>query len=131
MISKIKFNFALQGSLLIFTLLIIYHFLILMKVIPYEATWGGRLESDEQMIKYEAFSLLLNTLFLLIVLIKKGSLKLVSNKRLVNTLLWLMAILFALNTIGNLLSSNNLETIVFTPITLLLTVFCIRMAREH
>jgi hypothetical protein len=39
-----------------------------------------------------------------------------------------MAGLFFLNTIGNLLSNNQLEKILFTPLTTILFVFSLRLA---
>jgi hypothetical protein len=42
--------------------------------------------------------------------------------------LWLMFALFLLNTVGNLLSKNRYEKLIFTPITLLSAVFCLILA---
>ncbi len=36
--------------------------------------------------------------------------------------LWLMAVLFLLNTVGNVFSNDRLEQMLFTPVTLLLAV---------
>jgi hypothetical protein len=35
---------------------------------------------------------------------------------------WIMAILFVLNTLGNIISKNKYEKIIFTPVTILLTL---------
>ena len=37
-------------------------------------------------------------------------------------------VLFFLNTLGNLTAKNVLETYIFTPLTLLLSIFCFRIA---
>ncbi|HMP30508.1 MAG TPA: hypothetical protein PKD85_12965 [Saprospiraceae bacterium] len=50
----------------------VFHILILLKVIPYDITWGGRLKTDQDMYVFEAFSILVNS-FLTYVLLQKGS----------------------------------------------------------
>ncbi len=52
------------------------------------------------------------------------------NQTLLKVLLWLMFAMFALNTIGNLLSKNLTEALIFTPLTLLLALFSFRLAVE-
>jgi hypothetical protein len=39
-----------------------------------------------------------------------------------------MFVLFAINTVGNIFSNNELERLIFTPLTLLLAVFSLRLA---
>ncbi|MBU1821706.1 MAG: hypothetical protein KKG00_09395, partial [Bacteroidetes bacterium] len=48
----------------------------------------------------------------------------------INGILWLFVAVFALNTLGNLVSFSSLETIVFTPLTTLLALFTARVALE-
>ena len=43
-------------------------------------------------------------------------------------ILWFMSTIFILNTFGNLLAKSSIETMIFTPITLLLSVFCLYLA---
>ena len=54
------------GSLIIYSLSIVFHLLVLIKIIPYKMVWGGRLKSDIDMYKFEAVSLTVNLLFLFI-----------------------------------------------------------------
>lgn len=122
----ISFRLAINGCLVIFALITLYHALILTSIIPYSMTWGGRLETVEEMYRFETVSILLNLLFLVIIWLK---LKNPGNKVL-TILLWLMAGLFALNTLGNLFSLNNLEAYIFTPVTLILSFLFIRLAIE-
>ncbi len=42
--------------------------------------------------------------------------------------LWAMFVLFFINTIGNLFSINELEKLIFTPVTLVLSLFSLRLA---
>ena len=50
---------------------ILLHLAILVKLIPYEVTWGGRLENDAEMFVFEVVSVLTN-LFIAVLLLVKG-----------------------------------------------------------
>ena len=57
-----------------------------------------------------------------------GFLKLKLHQSILKITFWGMFVLFLFNTIGNLLALNNLETIIFTPLTALLSLFSLRLA---
>jgi hypothetical protein len=98
----------------------LFHLTILIKIIPYEITWGGKLKNDAEMYLFESISILIN-LFLGYVLLIKGKFvsKLISTK-VVNIILWIFLFIFGLNTLGNIFSetlfekSLSLLTLVFT-----------------
>ncbi len=98
--------------------LTLFHILILLKVIPYDITWGGRLNNDSEMYAFESASLLINLLLGLVLLIKGKLIKPIFSIRIANVILWLFFILFGLNTVGNLLAKTNFEKF-FTIPTLL------------
>lgn len=104
------------GLLTTLSLIIISHFLVLFGIIPFEIVWGGRLTNSSQMFQFEIVSISLNLIMLVIVAIRSGYLCIDHNKKLITVSLWIMAGLFLLNTIGNLLSNNALEKIIFTPL---------------
>jgi hypothetical protein len=114
---------AKVGLIIIFSLILIFHLLVLTGIIPYSVVWGGRIDNQPQMIVYETVSIAVNAFFLMAVLFKSGFFKVQLPEKIMNGVLWAMVILFLLNTVGNLLSVNSLEKIIFTPITLLLAVF--------
>jgi hypothetical protein len=116
---------ALSGMGGIFALILVFHLLVVAKVIPYGIVWGGRLTSDRDMYRFEAVSLVLNAVFLAVVFVHAGLLPLTVPIWIMRVLFALMAALFALNTVGNLFSKNTFEKYTFTPITLLLTVFSV------
>jgi hypothetical protein len=118
---------AIHGLLTILSIFILFHVLVLTRVIPYNIVWGGRLTDLSQMYIFEIISVIINTIFLFIVLIKSKLLEINLSDKLLNSVLWIMAGLFLLNTLGNLLSNNNFEKLVFTPITLLLSIFSITL----
>ena len=124
-ISKKAATFA---SLCILVLVILFHFLILTGVVPFDIVWGGRLKDASQMIRFEIISIFINLLMLVVVANSAGMLKLKINQKIIRGGIWIMFVLFLLNTVGNLFSNNHFEKIVFTPITFLLAVFTFRMA---
>ncbi len=119
---------AIIGSISIFTLSIIFHLLVILHLIPSTIVWGGRLENQQELLKFESISIALNVFFLLIMLIVNGSIKVNLQQIILRVLLWLMSGLFVLNTIGNLLAKSSIETMIFTPITLVLSVFSLYLA---
>jgi hypothetical protein len=112
---------AFIGLVLIFGLTFIFHILVVIKVIPYTIVWGGRLKSDAEMYRFEFVSLGLNLLFTLIILVKAKVLAFRIRDSFVTLALWGMFGMFVLNTVGNILSENPLEKLIFTPVTVLLS----------
>jgi hypothetical protein len=115
------------GLLTILSLIVIFHFLVLLSIIPFEIVWGARLKDSSQMVQFEIVSIAMNFVMLIIVAIRSGYLNFYINKKIITVALWIMVGLFLLNTIGNLLSSNALEKIIFTPLTILLSIFSWRL----
>jgi hypothetical protein len=123
-----RYLIASRGLLLLLSLTILFHVLVLSRVVPYDIVWGGRLTSTRDMLQFETVSILINGLMLLVVLIHTGSWKVPLSRTLTRALLWGMCALFLLNTVGNLFSINQWERLIFTPLTLLLSLFCLQLA---
>ena len=121
-------KFAAYGILSILSLIIIFHTLILVRAVPFEIVWGGRLETVSQMIFFEAVSIGINLLMIAVVLFQSGMTRFKINQLYGKICLWLMFALFLLNTLGNLLSQNEMETLIFTPLTFILAILSLRMA---
>jgi membrane-associated phospholipid phosphatase len=119
---------AIRGLLAIQSLSVVLHLLILSGIVPYEIAWGGRIKNQEEMIRFESVSILLNLLMLAIVAIRAGLLAVRLNYSFTRGALWFMFGLFVLNTVGNILSDNQFEQLVFTPVTMILAVFSLRLA---
>ena len=87
----------------------LFHLAILTKIIPYEITWGGKLNNDAEMYLFESISILIN-LFLGFVLLVKGEYvsKLIPTMG-VNIILWVFLFIFGLNTIGNIFAETHFE----------------------
>lgn len=118
------------GLLIIFVVTVIFHFFVLFGKVPFQNVWGGRLKTEEEMLKFETASVVINFIFILVIMVKSGFWKLKISPKIITIILWIMTILFVLNTIGNLFAVNNLEKYIATPITFLLSILCFILATE-
>ena len=105
-----------------------YHALILSGVVDYKYAWGGRLQSMEQMIQFESVSIVLLVVFSAIVFIHWKVVENAFINRISTVLLYVLSAIFLLNTVGNLLAVSLMEAVLFTPLTLLSSIFLLRLA---
>lgn len=89
--------------------------------------WGGRITNRTELLQMETVSILINALFLVIVFIKAGFVKINVNQKALNSTLGFMAFIFALNTVGNLFAKSSIETMIFTPVTAISSILCVRL----
>ena len=118
------------GLLLLLVLLLIFHLLVVVKIIPYTVIWGGKIKSDKEMYRFEGISFVILLFISWISFQKIDLISSVFSKLILNVLFWIVTCFFALNTIGNLLSKNKLERIIFTPLALFTFVFCLIICLE-
>ncbi len=113
-------NNAKYVNVLIFisVLATIFHLLILVRVIPFEITWGGRLKTVEEMYVFETLSILINSFFIFVLLQKGEYVSYVLGGKAVTTILWVFFGIFVLNTIGNVFAETTFEKF-FTILTLI------------
>ena len=90
-------------------LVILFQLLILIKIIPYDITWGGRLKSDEQMYIFVSLGILINSFFIFTLLQKGKFINYLFTEKITTILLWGFFGLFTLNTIGNLFAKTYFE----------------------
>ncbi len=103
------FNHSTKILLGILISVIFFHLLILFKIIPYEITWGGRLQNDKEMYIFEVISILINMLLIWVLLMKGNFVNYKIPESAVNLILWVFLVIFFLNTIGNLFAKTNFE----------------------
>lgn len=108
---------AIKTLLWILTAVLLFHLSIVIKIIPYDITWGGRLKSDQDMYVFESFSIVVNLFLMYLLAVKGGYLKQVFSIKVVNIILWFFFGLFCLNTVGNIFAETNFEKY-FTVVTL-------------
>lgn len=123
----------LAGNILLAALglLFIFHVLVLFGVLPAYIVWGGQVgDAQANLVPLETVALLVTLLFMFIVAVKTGHIRVNQFAGSINTGVWLLFIFMILNTLGNLVSAISLENLVFAPITLLLALCAFRLAIE-
>src|SRR5262245_23211033 len=114
---------SLAGNILLIFMgsLVIFHILVILKMVPADVIWGGQIDNiSDQFIILEVVSLLLALAFGTIIAAKIGYIKAGNFGKIVNIGLWVIFAYFILNTIGNLASGVAAENWFFAPITLVL-----------
>jgi hypothetical protein len=89
--------------------IVLFHFAIIFKLIPYNIAWGGRLTNDTEMYVFESLSIIINLFLIWILLMKGGMVSFQFSERAVKVILWFFLILFVLNTFGNIIAKTNFE----------------------
>src|SRR5688500_16602038 len=104
-------NFKISINILLGLLIavILFHIAIIIKLIPYDIAWGGRLRNDSEMYVFETFSILINLFFGFILLIKGDYINFRFTRKIIDPILWAFLGLFVLNTFGNLFAKTSFE----------------------
>lgn len=106
-------NFVFNNAIKIFLgflfAIILFHLSIITKIVPYDITWGGRLQNDTEMYVFETISILINVFLSWILLMKGNFVKFKFPNQVVNGILWLFFVIFILNTIGNIFAKTFFE----------------------
>lgn len=124
-ISKKK---AAQAIITFSCLALVYHILIISNIIPFKYVWGGKIETREQLLVFETISILLNFFIIYLALSGAKMTKSLLPERLLTILLWFFAGLLFFNTIGNLAAEEMIESIIFTPMTAIMSILFVRIA---
>lgn len=114
-------NIAIKIMLYLLVAVTLFHLCIVLKIIPYEITWGGRLKNHSEMYVFESISIIVNLFLFSILLVKGKYLREFVPMKIVNLTLWVFLVLFGLNTVGNILAKTNFERF-FTLLTLASTI---------
>lgn len=106
-------NFIFKNTIKIFLglliLIILFHLCIIIKIIPYDVTWGGRLTNDTEMYIFETISILINVFLAWVLLMKGNFVQYRFSNQVVNIILWIFFVIFILNTIGNIFAKTFFE----------------------
>jgi hypothetical protein len=125
---------AIKLTLGIVVAIIHFHLSILLRVVPYEMTWGGRLTNDFEMYVFETVSVLVNLFLLTLLMIKGKYWNVFMPLRIVSVFLWIFAALFALNTVGNVLAKTSFEktfAIITLALSFLICYIQIKTGKHH
>lgn len=120
---------AIQFLISITALATLFHLFIIIKVIPYEITWGGRLKNDSEMYVFETVSIIINSLYIFILLQRGNLIRTVINNRTVTISLWIFFVIFSLNTLGNIFAKTTFEKF-FTILTFINAILLWKIIRH-
>ncbi len=109
------------------SLMLIFHTLVLIAIIPYDIVWAGKINSEVNMKKLEIISILVNAFAILILLLHAGYIQNNISVKIFKVIIWLFVILFSLNTIGNLFAESQFELYFFAPLSFILAILCLRI----
>lgn len=115
-------SIAQIGILILLSIFLLLHLGVMLKIIPHNIIWGGRLKSDKEMYRFEVVSILITLVFVFVVLVHANLVGINVPNKIITFSLWLMTGLFLLNTLGNAFSKNKLEKRFFTPVTIILSI---------
>ena len=115
--------------LVLIGLITLFHLALILKIIPYDIAWGGRLTNDAEMYVFETVSISLNLLLGVTLLIKGNYIKQLFSGKTVNVILWIFLIIFALNTVGNVLAKTHFEKY-FAILTLSFSILIWRILKS-
>lgn len=111
--------------------LILFHLLILSGIITPSMVWGGQLETNSQVVMMEIGAIVVSALMMLMIAIRVKYIKAPKLEGFTQTAMWVIFVFLLLNTAGNLSSSSGTETLIFTPITIILAVMAYRLAMRE
>jgi hypothetical protein len=120
---------AIKTMLYLLVAVILFHLCILIKIIPYEISWGGRLKNDSEMYVFETISIIINLFLFSILLIKGNYIKGFISMKKVDITLWFFFVLFVLNTVGNIFAKTYFEKF-FALLTLFFSILIWMMLRK-
>lgn len=123
----------LTGNILLAALglLAIFHVLVLLRVIPADIVWGGRIQGvPSNLVTLETIALLVTLLFFVIIAAKTGYVQAGRLSGAVNLGVWLVFAYLILNTLGNLASGISFESLIAAPVTIILALCAFRLAIE-
>lgn len=116
----------------ILSFIILFHLLVLIGIIPPNMVWGGQLEQDPSpLITLEIISISMNLFIVVVTAMRAGFIRRLLSPKVIRFFMWAFSILFTVNTIGNFLSDNDLEKIIFTPLTIALAILFYTLTRPQ
>lgn len=128
----IAFRTAANVLLALFGAAFVFQLVVLAGFIPTEMVWGGRLANAEERSVGALVSLAVLLAMMAVLLLATGRVVLgaspVRSARVGRHGMWVIVVLFALNTVGNLFALDLRETLIFTPITLVSALLAWRVA---
>jgi archaellum biogenesis protein FlaJ (TadC family) len=130
----LSYQQATRLGTLLFSLFVLFHLSVIVGIIffnyvPIDYLWGGRMQTKEELLIFEIISMSVMGLCVWVVLVHAGKVKMPRLRGLATVILWILVVLFLLNTIGNIVAKTTFEKF-FTIVTAILALVCLRIAIE-
>lgn len=120
---------ASQILTVILGLMILFHLLVIIGIVPASWVWGDK-APRESILPLELIAIVITFSFILFLKIKMRYVNMGQKNKPVNVVLWIIAAFLAFNALANLISSATVENIIFAPLALLMAILTIRLAIE-
>lgn len=115
---------AAKALLFILALVSLFHVFVLLTIIPHTVVWAGKFTSYREVLPLEIISLVVNISFIFLVRHRSRN----SASKIGRIGMWLMFVLFALNTVGNFFAETAVEKYTGIPLTFVLAMLSLRLA---
>lgn len=129
MLKIINSNFAAKTFLLLNLLGVLFHILVILKIVPYSMVWGGRVNNENYWM-LEILSLLVLAVASFIIAGRAGFIHLRKFNKIFYFGCWLLLVVFILNTVGNLTSSVQIERYFFSTVTFVIVLLLLKINLE-
>jgi len=128
--NHIPFQRAVNGLLVILGLVLLFQVVVLLGYVPTHLVWGGNLTNATERTILAAITIAMLILTMVIIALRTGRFlpKLAGVARVG---MWGVVGLFGLNVLGDLAAKDLLETMLFTPVALVLFFLALRVAIER
>jgi hypothetical protein len=114
---------------MILSAVLIFHFLVVFQIIPYQNVWAGKLTTLNEMYVFESISIFINLLLMTTMALKANWIRHALPIHVINGIIWFFVVVFALNTVGNLFSKSIYELIGGTTFTAISSFLCWRIVK--
>jgi positive regulator of sigma E activity len=104
----------------------IFHLLVILKVLPGDIVWGGTFD-ESSLVKYEIIAFFITGFLLFIAIVKAGYINNTNLKKVANFLIWIMVIYFAFMIFGNMTAKTLTEKVIFIPLSFIMFISSIRL----
>jgi hypothetical protein len=119
----------LAGLLLVIVILgfALFHILVVLEYLPANLVWGNQVKCKKQLFKLEVVSIVGLVVCALIVGLRMNYLHPVVRFNIPAEVMSIMALLFGLNAVVNIISKNAIEKFGFAFTTLLITMLALQL----
>lgn len=127
MLNHISFQRAANSLLVLLGLVLLFQVAVLLGYVPTHLVWGGNLASVQERTAMAVITIAVLILIMFIIALRTGRFfpKWAGVARVG---MWCVVGLFALSVLGNLAAKDLRETLLFTPVAVILFFLALRIA---